>query len=215
MLIVAGIDPGKTGAVSLYDHDADKLVAVWDLPNYDIVVGGSTRLRIDEPELEKMMANLKNLFDCRLIGIEKVQGWGGKQQSASAAFQFGYIYGVIRTLARLTGIIVAEASPGVWKLVEKVPKDEKAIVKLADEQFPDFKSVFHGPKNGPLHDRAESAFLARYFARRIWPTLQPRESLRAQADAIIDAHLAAVTPKPAPPVVAKPERKARKKRRGK
>lgn len=182
MLLIAGCDPGATGAISIYDRDADKLVCVWDLPNFKIPIGTKTRTRMDSVDLEAM-------FDCmvsmgvRLFGIENVQGgnWGGRKQGAVGAFQFGYVFGALNMLAQVKRIPVAAASPAVWKLTEKVPKDETGIILKADKEFPEHTERFHGPKGGKKHDRAESAFLSRYFARKIWPSMQPAEGLRTLA----------------------------------
>lgn len=206
MLLIAGIDPGLRGAIAVYDFESDKVVALWDIPAYAIVVGGKTRRELDVTELRAIFDVIK-IMGVRLIGIERVQGYGGKGQSASAAFTFGNVYGTIRTLAESTTQI-AGASPAVWKLSDKVSNHPEAIVKKAEIEFPEWAHMFRGAKGGPLHDRAESAFLSRYFARRIWPTMQPRESLRARGDlALLDAAIAG-TADVAP--LAKPVRKSRK-----
>lgn len=169
MLLIAGIDPGLTGAIAIYDRDADKLVGVWDIPTVKELISGRQRRRLDMPALHLHMTVLGQ-WNVALIGIEKVQGWGGKDQSASAAFQFGYVYGKIESAAEIVAP-VADVRPDVWKMREKVPGDAEAIVKMASEAFPEHAGRFVGPKGGPLHDRAEAALLSRYFARRIWPTL--------------------------------------------
>jgi len=182
MLLIAGVDPGVHGAASLYDFEADKLFGVYPLPNYTIKVGRVTRTRLDEDEL----ADLFKMFGhmgVKFMGIENVQGgnYGGKKQSAAGAFQFGYTFGLLRMAAKLSGIDVTTPSPAVWKLVEKVPADARGIVAKADKEFPEFKKKWHGPKGAALHDRADSAFLARHTARHLWPGQQPREGLRTLA----------------------------------
>lgn len=185
MLLVAGIDPGVTGAIGVYDYDADKLVTVWPLPSYQIVVGKKTRTRLDKSEIKALFGVLKAM-GVRLIGIENVQGgnFRGRKQSAAGGFQFGYTFGVLSMAAEMIGIPYDTASPAVWKIVERVPDTARGIVDKADVEFVEHSRLFHGPQGGLLHDRAEAAFLARYFARRIWPSRQPREGLRALADAV-------------------------------
>jgi len=182
MLLVAGVDPGVNGAVGLWDVDANKLFSVIPLPHYTVMVGKMERTRLDEIEL---VALFKCFFamGVKLVGIENVQGgnYGGKKQSASGAFQFGYTFGLLRMAALANGMEIDAASPAVWKLREQVPASAKGIVLLADKAFPEFTHMWHGPKGGLLHDRADAAFLARYFGQRIWPSMQPREGLRTLA----------------------------------
>lgn len=183
MLLIAGIDPGATGATAIYDLDADKLVSIWDLPNYKVQVGKTTRTRLDIDDLHAQFEMLK-LMGVRLIGIENVQGGvfgSNRKQGAVSAFQFGYTFGLLTMAARATGIPYDTASPAVWKLQEKVPRAEVGIVAKADKDFPEHRDLFHTTRGRLLHDRAEAAFLARYFARIKWPAMQPRESLRKLA----------------------------------
>lgn len=167
MLFVAGIDPGLSGAIAIYDQETDRLVAVWDTPTVKMQIGGGTRKRLNMPELRGMFDTLI-VMDVKLICLERVQGYGGKEQSASGAFQFGEVFGRMMTLAEEVSPVDAPA-PSVWKMREKVSTNEEAIVKKAEAEFPTFAHLFRGPKGGPLHDRAEAAFLARYAARKIWP----------------------------------------------
>lgn len=183
MLLIAGIDPGATGAIAIYDHDADKLISIWDLPNYKVQVGKTTRTRLDIDDLFDHFEALK-LLGVRLIGIENVQGGvfgSGRKQGVSSAFSFGYTFGLLTMAARGTGIPYDVASPAVWKLQEKVPRHEVGIVGKADKEFPEHRAMFHTTRGRLMHDRAEAAFLARYFARIKWPAMQPRESLRKLA----------------------------------
>jgi len=87
--------------------------------------------------------------------------------------QFGEVFGRIMALAEAAAPFVDGPAPSVWKLREKVPLDPEAIVKKAETEFPGFAHMFYGPKGGPLHDRAEAAFLARYAARKVVAAASP------------------------------------------
>lgn len=179
-MFVGGLDPGNTGAVGMWDVGADKLFGVYDLPNYTVTINGNKRRRLDEDELHHLFSFFKDAGMVFLV-IEQVGGWGGKNQSAHGAFTFGECFGVIKTTARYCGLTTAFASPSIWKPMEKVRKDEQAIVNKANIEFPEFKHLWIGKKGGLRHDRAEAAFLSRYAARRMWPASQPREALRKAA----------------------------------
>lgn len=217
MLFVAGIDPGLSGAIAIYDQETDGLVTIWDTPTVKVQIGGSTRKRLDMPELRGMFDTLI-VMDVKLICLERVQGYGGKEQSASGAFQFGEVFGRMMTLAEEVSPVDAPA-PSVWKMREKVSTNEEAIVKKAEAEFPTFAHLFRGPKGGPLHDRAEAAFLARYAARRIWPMLSTKASIDDLGIVDIDKLVApkyearkrnpAIVVDPKPARMAKPQRTTR------
>lgn len=214
MLLVAGIDPGLSGAIAIYDQEADALCAVWDIPTVKVQIGGSTRKRLDMAELRGMFDTMV-VMDVKLIVIEKVQGYG--EQNAAASFAFGEVFGRIMSLAE-TVAPCNTPTPGVWKLREKVPLDAKAIVAKAETEFSAHVALFRGPKNGPLHDRAEAAFMARYAARRIWPTLNTSYAVGDTLAVVAGEPNTGDVQLPAPAVrrrakptgVAKPNRKARK-----
>lgn len=210
MILIAGVDPGTKGAIGVYDQEADKLVAVFPLPNYQIKVGTVTRTRLD-------LDDLCDLFDAlaamgvKFILIENVQGgnFRGKKQSAAGAFQFGYTFGLLTMAAKRSGIDYDTASPGVWKLVEKVPGEARGIIAKADAEFPEHTALWHGPKGGDLHDRADAAFLSRYASRRLWPARQHREGLRTLAAGL--AKTTDVPGAPSPPVANKNPARGKRK----
>lgn len=175
MLLIGGLDPGNTGAVAMWDNDAGKIVEVFDLPNYKIVLNKTQRWRLDEDALQLLFEFFK-ASGMSLLVIESVMGM--PKQSAPRAFQFGETYGVLRTTARYCGLTLHYASPTVWKLQERVPRDEAAICAKAKREFPEHEKEFTGKRGGFRHDRAEACFLARYGGRKIWPALQPRAKLR-------------------------------------
>lgn len=215
MLLIAGIDPGLTGAIAIYDADADRLIAVWDIPTFKEKVGASERRRLDVKGL-KTLLHTAELMGVAMVGIEKVQGWGGKGQSASAGFQFGYVFGKIESAVEdvfslWNDFPFVSARPDVWKLRDKVPKDAKAIAKMAKVAFPGHGYRFYGPKGAPLHDRAEAALLARYFARRVWPMLQIAPSYKVgEISPATAEELASVKPLVVGLAAPRPKRKPRK-----
>lgn len=214
MLLIGGVDPGVNGAVGVYDFDADKLVAVYKLPSYTVIVGRSERTRLDEEAVDHLFKALA-MMGVVFCGIENVQGgnFRGKKQSASSGFQFGYTFGVLRMACVSNGIKHTAASPAVWKMVEQVPDNAKGIIAKADAEFPEHKAAWHGPKGGLLHDIAEAAFISRYFARRIWPSHQQQEGLRSLAIGIGKKVDGIVPNKPATAVgVALTGKKRRKKK---
>lgn len=162
-MIICGADPGLGGALAVYNSDVNTIVDMMDIPTDAAVIGGKTRRRLDEEKLLNETRNLMTRTGCRVAIVEDVQGYG--KQSASAAFQFGFVAGQINMALRGAGIIRLERrTPAVWKLRMEVPLEAPAIVALAKRHFPNCDALWHGPRGGLMHDRAEAALLAKYGA---------------------------------------------------
>jgi hypothetical protein len=162
-MIVAGADPGLSGAVVVYDSDTNTIVGLMDVPTNTAVIGGKKRQRLDENALLNDARRLMVRTGCKVAIVEDVQGYG--KQAAGAAFQFGFVAGQINMALRAAGIIRLERrTPAAWKLRMEVPLDAPAIVALAKRHFPGCDAMWHGPRGGLMHDRAEAALLAKYGA---------------------------------------------------
>lgn len=212
MNFVAGIDPGLNAAVAIYDQEKQRLVAVYDIPTIEKEISGKKRKRLDMKQLRNLFEVVRLIWDVKLIGMEQVQGYGGKGQSASAAFSFGEAFGRIAAVAEACAT-VSYVTPAVWKLREKVPLTPKAIVELTERELLNDalveRGIFRGSKGGYLHDRAEAALLARYTARSLWPIVSAAGVV--EGSATVAASEPVDKPAADPPApVAKPKRKARK-----
>ena len=166
---VIGVDPGLSGALAHYASGT--IVDIVDMPVFDMVINKKTRSRLDMVGLHEYFL-IKKLMGIRLVIIESV---GGRpQQSASAAFVFGYTVGAIFTMCIALKIPVHPVPAPLWKKALQVPgkKDNKTkrldkaygtkIITRADELLPDYRHMWRGPQGGLKVDRAESALLAMY-----------------------------------------------------
>jgi len=101
--LFVGVDPGKSGAIAVYD--GRKLIAVWMIPYLD---SG----QIDEKKLAKIFKALK-LKGCVLAVIEKQQAFGN--EGSVSSFTTGGGYMALRqamTSAKIKYVIVG---PNEWK----------------------------------------------------------------------------------------------------
>lgn len=189
MTLVAGIDPGASGAVAVYCATTRRLLSTEDLPTYHVTVGRKQRKRLDPIALMELCDTLK-MMGVSLAVIEAVGGRPG--QSASAGFQFGMTVGLIYANLLRSGVMVEPISPQAWKKVLKVPgklgskearnsikampdgteknKAKRVAVKQAEgdiinrvhELFPDDRQQFLTERGAYRMDRAEAALLAKY-----------------------------------------------------
>jgi hypothetical protein len=124
---IMGIDPGKTGSISLLEYNRDSLVS-------------SNTFTIPE-DINDCYSLLKEL-NPECILLEEVHSYPG--QSSVATFTFGESYGVIKTLIAISGIRYKKVSPQAWqKLIGfKNPKGteyaerKKNLYSFAKQLFP-------------------------------------------------------------------------------
>lgn len=182
MTLIAGCDPGVSGAISVYDTDTKRIMSITDMPNWTETVGKKARTRIDTIALMELFDTL-SLMSVEMLILEAV---GGRpKQSASAGFVFGYTVGLIYMAAMYSKIMVETVPPKEWKKLMKIPgkaggKDNAAkkqaqgdIMKRVYEMFPNERQLFTGPKGGYYMDRADSALLAKFGGDFVYPTMGP------------------------------------------
>lgn len=105
-MIVAGIDPGKTGALAIVYDDA---VQVWDVPR-DKVKGK------DQPLWTQWHSEWSSALEFAqpdLIVIESVGPM--PKQGVTSMFNFGRSLGFIHAIAAGSGARVEFVTPNVWK----------------------------------------------------------------------------------------------------
>jgi hypothetical protein len=169
-ICIAGIDPGKTGALAFYFPDAPDRVAVFDMP---IVAG-----EIDGAQL----ADHLKRFSPDAVVVESIHFM--PKSSRASAFAMGEGFGAIKGVIAALAIPVFYARTTVWKKHFRLPigqamseteKHEESR-KLALQVFPHSASHFSKKKD---HGRAEAALLARYgaevAARGVIPVYAARE----------------------------------------
>lgn len=153
-MILVSCDPGLSGAFCLYDTRLGSM-KIHDMPTVERVVGKSAkRTVIDEEGVVDLLTGFQLLGATHFIG-EKVQGL--PRQSAPAAFNFGFGYGVVLTAARCLGFVIEQVEPARWKGKLRVSSDKNAARARASEMIPTHKHLWPLVK----HDgRAEAALLA-------------------------------------------------------
>ena len=154
-MLVAGIDPGKTGAlVLLY---ADGSVRVLDVPLQ----------KVNGKEVPAYGEWARTWGEALAEGperviIEKVGSMPG--QGVSSTFQFGSSWGFVKALAHASGAAVFDPSPSSWKAKMRLTgADKNASREKARSLIPTMADHVKLKK----HDgRAEAALLA-YFGRSL------------------------------------------------
>lgn len=156
-MIVAGADPGLSGAVAFFDTVTGALT-VHDMPTHALSRNGKAKRELD-------MVELARLVDAAGAGhayIEQVGAMPG--QGVSSVFAFGLAYGALRMAFAASFIPTTLVSPAVWKRALGAPAEKDGARARASQLLPQHAGLWTLKK----HDgRAEAALLAVYGARKL------------------------------------------------
>lgn len=162
---IIGIDPGKSGALALFDSEVGRhgeITQIWDMPWQWVRVSGEPRKAVCAVGIQRTLLE----SEATHAVIEKVGGLPG--QSGSASFTFGFGVGLVHASAIALAMVIENPSPMLWKAKMRAPKNKNAARARATEMLPHARHWW--PNVG--HDgRAEAALLALYGARHVWPML--------------------------------------------
>ena len=148
-MIILGIDPGKSGALTFIDTDMCT-ITVYDMPVRDV---GKTSKRT-EVNGDLLGAHLRH-HNPDVAVIEDV--WSTANDGHVGAFSFGDAYGTVKGACGALGIRLDRVRPQVWKKTMRVTADKDTSRARAAELFPDVAPLFARKKDD---GRAESALIA-------------------------------------------------------
>ncbi len=154
-MIVAGIDPGKTGALSILHEE--NIVACFDVP-MQLVKGKA------KPAWTQWAIDWRNAFAFEMpdmIVIEDIAARPG--QGVTSMFSFGRSLGFAHAIAAAAEAPIHFVTPTVWKgKLGLLNSDKGASREKARTLFPASAHAFERAKDD---GRAEAALLA-YYGRK-------------------------------------------------
>ena len=150
-LFFIGIDPGKTGGVSIIDENR-KVRLSQEMPL-------TSDRDVDIQHLSYLINLSGELFCC----VEKSQPM--PKQGVRSVFSYGKHYGQIIGLLKLTDIPFQEIPPTKWKKEFSLDNKKYKSIMVAEQLFPGER--FLTPRMRYMDGKAESLLLAEY-ARRIY-----------------------------------------------
>jgi crossover junction endodeoxyribonuclease RuvC len=155
--LVAGIDPGLTGAIAVIDDAGE--VAVFDMPTLALARGGKSKREIDAHGLVDILS--QRISHCFVEQVNSMPG-----QGVSSVFAFGKAYGLVLGILAATRTPMTLVTPRVWKAATRTPsaKDGARARARASQVLPQAAHLWPLRK----HDgRAEAALLAHYGLRQL------------------------------------------------
>lgn len=150
MKTVCGIDPGASGALSIYDGSD---LIIYDMPVYEIKKGKTVRKKVDFNGVRKVLRTYK----IDHVYIENVSAQFGN--GAAAAFSFGWGCACIENAVIVSGIPYTYVTPQSWKKAMGCPADKDAARQRASQLLPQFAHNWDRKKDD---GRAEAALIALY-----------------------------------------------------
>lgn len=152
-MIVAGHDPGKTGATALVNTQTGTVNFV-DTPTWK----HGSRYAID---IDALWARLYDAEITRVM-IEHVHARPQDSQNPGGFGAMMRMFGAAETILRLSGAEVFYVTPATWKRKLGLNKTTKAdAVDLA-------RTLYSGLPKRLRHDKAEALLLAHYGLTEVW-----------------------------------------------
>lgn len=155
-MITFGIDPGITGAVSVFR--GGELQKVFDLPTISMRVGKGNRTQMVPAVLAQMFLDEVpySEYECHAY-LEQVSSRPG--EGAVGAFSFGRGFGQIEGILAGHSIPFTLVTPGKWKKALGVSADKGHARMRAAREFPAFAAQFARVKDD---GRAEACLIGMY-----------------------------------------------------
>jgi len=150
---IAGIDPGLSGAVCIFDVDKG-ILTILDMPTVEVKSGKTMKRRLSEP----MLAELLRPHEIDHVALEQVGAM--PKQGVASTFNFGQTYGAIRGVLAGLRIPVTMVAPAKWTRDMKVTGGKDANRQRAAQLFPAYAASFSRAKDD---GRADAALLAHWL----------------------------------------------------
>lgn len=156
--LIAGVDPGLSGAVSVFRPHDSLPVQVIDMPTHEITINRKKKRRLDLSALARFV----DLYakDIALVVIENVNALPA--QGVTSVFNFGYATGAITGIFAANFVPMHSVVPSVWKRELNLSADKDASRALASRMFPAASHLWARKKDD---GRAEATLLAWYGAK--------------------------------------------------
>ena len=154
-MIVFGIDPGVSGALSIYEHK--KLKEVIDMPTMS--EGKKNKKQINAAQLASEIKKRVNRSDDVAVVIEHVSAMPG--QGVTSMFNFGQSFGVIKGICSALTLPIYFIRPVKWKKhFNLIGSSKDASRTKATELFPNFSNEMAKKKDA---NKADAILIGRYF----------------------------------------------------
>ena len=154
-MIIIGIDPGISGAISVVENK--KILEVYDTPT--MIDGKKNKRQINSAQVTNIIKDrLKDEKEVVVV-VEQVNAMPG--QGVTSMFNFGQSFGVIKGICAALSLPIYFVRPAKWKKYFNLIKTNKDASRTkVIEVYPEISSKLHRKKDS---NRADAILIALYF----------------------------------------------------
>ena len=154
-MIIIGIDPGISGAISILENK--KILEVYDTPT--MIDGKKNKRQINSAQVTNIIKERQKNNNEVIVVVEQVNAMPG--QGVTSMFNFGQSFGVIKGICSAMQLSIHFVRPAKWKKYFNLLKTEKeASRSKAIEIFPYISTKLSRKKDS---NKADAILIASYF----------------------------------------------------
>ena len=154
-MIIIGIDPGVSGAISILENK--KIIEVFDMPT--MIDGKKNKKQVNGAQVTNIIKERLNGDKDIIVVVEHVNAMPG--QGVTSMFNFGQSFGVIKGICSALGIPIYFVRPTKWKKYFNLIKTNKDASRTkVIEAYPEVSSKLSRKKDS---NKADAILIARYF----------------------------------------------------
>ncbi len=154
-MIIIGIDPGITGAISVLENK--RVVEVHETPT--MIDGKKNKRQVNGAQITNILKDIINIHKEVIVVVEHVSAMPG--QGVTSMFNFGQSFGVIKGICSALSIPIYFVRPAKWKKHFNLIKTNKDASRTkVIEIYPEISSKLSRKKDS---NKADAILIARYF----------------------------------------------------
>ena len=154
-MIIIGIDPGISGAISIIENK--KILEVYDTPT--MIDGKKNKKQINSAQVTHIIKEILNKGKEVVVVVEHVNAMPG--QGVTSMFNFGQSFGVIKGICAALNLPIYFIRPAKWKKHFNLIKTNKDASRTkVIEVYPEISSKLQRKKDS---NRADAILIALYF----------------------------------------------------
>ncbi len=154
-MIIIGIDPGISGAISIIEDK--KILEVYDTPT--MIDGKKNKRQINSAQVTNIIKERMKTDKEVIVIVEQVNAMPG--QGVTSMFNFGQSFGVIKGICAALSLPIYFVRPSKWKKHFNLIKTNKDASRTkVIEVYPEISSKLQRKKDS---NRADAILIALYF----------------------------------------------------
>jgi len=154
-MIIFGVDPGISGAISVLENK--KVIEVFDMPT--MIDGKKSKRQVNGAQVTNIIKERLDKNKEIIVVVEHVNAMPG--QGVTSMFNFGQSFGVIKGISSALSLPIYFVRPTKWKKHFNLIKTNKDASRTkVIEMYPEISSKLSRKKDS---NKADAILIARYF----------------------------------------------------